>query len=230
MSDDASSHSDDVPSLTDEQKKRQKHPENFDPKNKLKLGQFHRYGINKPQAKSQVRPMNNKKRIRNLERMLAKSEATMPEELKIAKQKELKDLRKSEKSKKEAELFETRYKKIRFFEKKKIIRKLENLEKQKKEEGANIDVEKAEYKKYLTYVNNFPVNQKYLSLFPNKESEESKETREKMMEKIIKTAEVKVRLREKELFAMDKELEADIFGTTVAENEARLNKKVREIE
>ena len=54
--------------------------------------------------------------------------------------------------------------------------------------------------------------------------------REKMMEKIIKTAEVKVRLREKELFAMDKELEADIFGTTVAENEARLNKKVREIE
>jgi hypothetical protein len=39
-------------------------------------------------------------------------------------------MKKAEKSKKEAEKFETRYKKIKFFEKKKIIRKIEKIDKQ----------------------------------------------------------------------------------------------------
>jgi len=39
-------------------------------------------------------------------------------------------MRKEEKRKKEAEKFESRYKKIKFFEKKKIIRRLEKVEKE----------------------------------------------------------------------------------------------------
>ena len=53
----------------------------------------------------------------------------------LKKLKELKELKKGEKSKREAEKFESRYKKIRFFEKKKIIRRLEKLDKKIKEGG-----------------------------------------------------------------------------------------------
>ena len=57
----------------------------------------------------------------------------MPEEVLKEKKKELKDLKKIEIKKKEAEKFDTKYKKIKFFEKKKIIRKLEKIEKERKE-------------------------------------------------------------------------------------------------
>jgi hypothetical protein len=42
----------------------------------------------------------------------------------LAKQVDLKELKRSQKSKNEASKFELRYKKIKFFEKKKVIRKL----------------------------------------------------------------------------------------------------------
>ena len=57
--------------------------------------------------------------------MLAKE--SIPEEIKVAKRKELKELKKGEKKKREADKFELKYKKIKFFEKKKVIRCLEKL-------------------------------------------------------------------------------------------------------
>ena len=114
----------------EELKKRERHPDNYDPKNKLKMGKFHRYDISKPKK----RPVPNKKKIRDLERLLAKTEGKMPEEIRSKKLEELKEMKRAEKGKKEAEKFESRYKKIRFFEKKKIIRRLEKIERQIKDE------------------------------------------------------------------------------------------------
>ena len=82
------------------------------------MDKFHRlaYKVNK---KRQV-PL--KKKIRDLERLINKE--GMPEDIKKAKMASLKELKKGEKKKKEALLFELRYKKIKFFEKKKIIKHL----------------------------------------------------------------------------------------------------------
>ena len=59
------------------------------------------------------RNISNKKKLRDLERLLAKE--GIPEALKEAKRKEIKELKKLERKKKEAEMFELKYKKIKFF-------------------------------------------------------------------------------------------------------------------
>jgi hypothetical protein len=61
-----------------EAKRRERHPENFDPKNKLKLDKFHRYDI----SKKKKRTSTNKKKIRDIERMIAKLGDKMSEEAK----------------------------------------------------------------------------------------------------------------------------------------------------
>lgn len=63
--------------------------------------------------KKEKRVHTNKKKIRDLERLINK--AGVPEELKIAKTLELKALKKIEKNKYEAEKYELKYKKIKFF-------------------------------------------------------------------------------------------------------------------
>jgi hypothetical protein len=45
------------------------------------MGQFHRYAIEKPKK----RTSSNKKKIRDLERLLEKKGASMPEEVRAAK-------------------------------------------------------------------------------------------------------------------------------------------------
>ena len=149
----------------------------------------------------------------------------MPEEVRAAKTKELKELKRNEKDKKEAEKFETRYKKIKFFEKKKVIRKLEALDKAlptaDESAKAEMEAERTTYKNYLTYVSNFPANKKYISLFPTAETDKSGEQRDQMMSKILKMSEVKSKLRLKELLEMDNE--ADALG------EEKVEKKVKQL-
>lgn len=168
------------------------------------MGKFHRYDISKPKK----RPVPNKKKIRDLERLLAKTEGKMPEDIRSKKLEELKEMKRAEKGKKEAEKFESRYKKIRFFEKKKIIRRLEKIERQIKDEpnkAVELEEQKKEYKNFLSYVNNFPETKKYISLFPSEDTDKSKAERDEMMAKILKTADIKFKLREKELLEMDKD-------------------------
>jgi len=43
----------------------------------------------------------------------------------------------------------------------------------------------------LTYINNFPETMKYVSLFPNKDDDKSKERREQAMAKVLQIASVK---------------------------------------
>lgn len=83
-----------------------------------------------------------------------------------------------------------------------------------------MEAERTKYKNYLTYVSNYPANKKYISLFPTAEtSEKSSEQREQMMAKILKSSEVKSKLRLKELLEMDNE--ADALG------EEKVEKKVK---
>lgn len=78
------------------------------------MGKFHRFtGKFKKDDKAKKRVPTNKKKIRDIERMIAKE--GVPEEIRVAKRKVLKELKKIEKKKKEADLFELKYKKIKFF-------------------------------------------------------------------------------------------------------------------
>lgn len=86
------------------------------------MNEFHR--VVKPKGQ---RSVTDKKKIRDIERLLQKE--GIPEEIKAKKLADLKILKKEQKSKNEAEKFDLRYKKIKFVEKRKVIRKLEGLDK-----------------------------------------------------------------------------------------------------
>ena len=90
-------------------------------KNKLRLGQFHRNApVSKPKRKVTV-----KKQIRDIERLLDRE--GLPEEVRNAKKEQLKELKKDYKKQREASIFELKYKKIKFTEKRKVIRKIEQV-------------------------------------------------------------------------------------------------------
>jgi hypothetical protein len=83
----------------------------------LQLDQFHRF------KKTHKKKPSGKKKLRDIERLL--QQPNLPEDLVARKKEEVKDLKKAVKQRKEAEKFELRYKKVRFVEKRKVIRKLE---------------------------------------------------------------------------------------------------------
>ena len=61
------------------------------------------------------------------------------------------------------------------------------------------------YKDYLTYINHYPPLWKYISLFPNEATDtaENKKVREETFAKVLKMAEVKKVIRDKELWEAD---------------------------
>ena len=134
-----------------------------DPKNKLKLGEFHRNNI----AKKKSRKPSLKKQLRDTQRLLERQ--GLPDEVKLAKQGSSKELKVKLKKQQEAVRFDLRYKKIKFTEKRKIIRKLEQFSKGLKEtpEDESLLKKQKQYKDYLTYINHYPPLWKYISLFPD---------------------------------------------------------------
>ena len=88
-------------------------------KNKLAFGEFHRYN----RITKKVRKPTTRKAIRDIERLLSRD--NLPAELIKAKKEQLKVLKKQSKKSREAVKFELKYKKIKFTEKRKIIRTLE---------------------------------------------------------------------------------------------------------
>lgn len=97
--------------------------------NNLKMNKFHRvikehHGDGSQKAK---RRASDKKQIRDIERLLDRE--GLPQEIRAKKLEDLKNLKKQLRHKQQAEKFEDRYKKIKFFEKRKVIRKLEQIDK-----------------------------------------------------------------------------------------------------
>jgi len=64
---------------------------------------------------------------------------------------------------------------------------------------------KQKFENCLTYINHYPPLWKYISLYPSAESQtpESKKVREETFEKVLKMAEVKKVIRDKELWEAD---------------------------
>jgi len=89
-------------------------------------------------------------------------------------------------------LFEMRYKKIKFVEKRKVIRMIEQADKNNED--------KAGLEDKLAYINNFPMHWKYVSLFAKNDDDEN---RDKTMEKVLKLAEAKHKKRETEMMEAD---------------------------
>ena len=66
-----------------------------------------------------------KKQIRDIERLLDRE--GLPEDVRNAKKAELRELKKDHKKQREANLFEEKYKKIKFTEKRKVIRQMDQV-------------------------------------------------------------------------------------------------------
>ena len=82
------------------------------------MNQYHQIVKENPK-----RHITNKKRIRDIERLLDKE--GLPADIREKKVKELRELKKEHRSKVVAEKNDGKYKKIKFIEKRKVIRKLE---------------------------------------------------------------------------------------------------------
>lgn len=112
-----------------------------------------------------------KKRIRDLERLLARKKNTLPDTILIEKERSLDALRHEldqahlkQKIKKNA----TKYHMVRFFERKKALRRYKQALKK------NDTDELLQRKIDLCYVVNFPKGEKYVAIYPNNESESVK--------------------------------------------------------
>ena len=169
-------------------------PNKPDGKNKLKLGEFHRNNISKKSRKPSL-----KKQLRDRMRLMERQ--GLPEEVKNAQASKAKELKDQLKKQKEAVRFETRYNKVKFIEKRKVVRKMEQLQRQIK---AGLEVETAQkllaqQQDFLTYINHYPPLWKYIALFPAEDSEEAKKQRTENMSKVLQMASVKQAIRDKDL-------------------------------
>ncbi len=139
-----------------------------------------------------------KKRIRDLKRFLD-YHGELPEEVKKEKRKEIVELRKKLKNKLNAEKRQGKYKSVKFFERKKLLRK----EKQIKallidnQDEERLKEKLAQVQDNLFYVDNFPSTMKYISLFPPQETEEISTKREQIRQKIRETMGIKQRIKVK---------------------------------
>ena len=111
-------------------------------------------------------------------------------------------MRKVIKQKKEAGKFELRYKKIKFIEKRKVIRAIEKINKEIDEAKKNpahkkkLEEKRQLWHSKLIYINNYPLNWKYISLFASADTPEKQEELEKQrqehMAKIMQTYSYKI--------------------------------------
>jgi hypothetical protein len=94
-------------------------------------------------------------------------------------------------------------------EKRKVIRKLEKVEKLLEDNPADPELlaKKKLCKDNLTYINHYPPLWKYLSLFPKEETEESKAARDENYQKVLKMVAFKQDIRDRELWDADVKIE-----------------------
>ena len=151
-----------------------------------------------PSESTAAKPIQ--RRIRDLERRLARG--NMPEGLKAAKLREIEELKRQgavEKARNAEEKIQRRYKMVKFFEERKLIRRLKSTAKKlaqatEAEERRALEASTAQLKEDLEYVTNYPRGRKYLSLFPKlKEGEVIDEATRTMQDSI--RAEIKETIR-----------------------------------
>lgn len=112
-----------------------------------------------------------KKRIRDLERLLGRKKDTLPDTIIIEKERALDALRHEmdqAQLKQRIKKNSKKYHMVRFFERKKALRRYKNA--LKKNDGNEILQRKID----VCYVVNFPKDEKYVAIYPNNESDSSR--------------------------------------------------------
>lgn len=133
-----------------------------------------------------------------------------------AKTEELKELKKSEKEKRHINTLESKYKQVKFFEKKKALRWKKQAEKQLTElkkdltKDNTVAIEEAEKAikvadENIEYINYFPDNTKYIALFAGEHTEDTKSKIDNIKKKIKKTLAYREKMRMKEMIEADGE-------------------------
>ncbi|KAJ3981420.1 hypothetical protein F5890DRAFT_544716 [Lentinula detonsa] len=109
--------------------------------------------------------------VRQTKRLLAKEK--LAADVRVTSERKLKsleaDLAKAELSRKERVL-STRYHKVKFFERQKVLRKINQTKRKLSEEDSTtrptLETELYEHRVELNYINHYPKTKKYVSLFP----------------------------------------------------------------
>mmetsp|Transcript_414 Transcript_414/g.1336 ORF Transcript_414/g.1336 Transcript_414/m.1336 type:complete len:252 (+) Transcript_414:55-810(+) len=132
-----------------------------------------------------------RKRVRSLERLLAR--ASLPEPVRKQKEAELATAKaeaQTSKRKQRERLNSKKYHGVKFFERRKLERRIEGLKKMLPTEPA-VAQQLRDAEHDLLYVRHFPRNKKYLSLFPkeNKDAEPVAKLRRKIRARIIRRLE-----------------------------------------
>ena len=123
--------------------------------------------------RTKTRTKSLKKQIHDTQRLLFKN--ILCEEGSRAQQFKLEQLKKSYSEEKRTKNNNNkrvkRYKGIKFFDSRKVLKKLGSLENTNSDKAENSDglEELALYKRYLNYITYYPADKKYISLFPNSE-------------------------------------------------------------
>lgn len=132
---------------------------------------------NKQDLESVINSGSNKikRKIRDIERLLAKKKDTLPDTILIEKERYLKTLNlelKNNELKQKAQKYSKKYHMVRFFEKKKALKSYKKALAEKKD-----DLHKEELE--LIYAYNFPKCEKYVSLYPKKEMDDSDNSKDR---------------------------------------------------
>jgi len=147
----------------------------------------HQKGKSKEQKSQDQAPKDKKKNyprlIRDLKRLINKK--GLDADVKATKEKELEALIKEHEQKTKEDKWEERYKSVRFFEKKKVTRKINQVNKRLAKlytsdasdvaaEEAKLRASLAKHQLDLQYIEHFPRGHKYIALFPTEDREDPK--------------------------------------------------------
>mmetsp|Transcript_1457 Transcript_1457/g.1993 ORF Transcript_1457/g.1993 Transcript_1457/m.1993 type:complete len:203 (-) Transcript_1457:171-779(-) len=138
---------------------------------------------------------SRKNQIRNLKRLLHKK--AFPEDKKIEIERKIQNLESQiteNKAQDRIQKMQDKYKKVKFFEKVKVTRKLAQIEKKIKKcedtsKSEELERQKSQLEDDLKYIEFYPADQKYIGLFAN-ENDDSKTLKRKarMRELALQTA------------------------------------------
>ncbi|KAL3688035.1 hypothetical protein R1sor_014344 [Riccia sorocarpa] len=164
-------------------------------------------GVRKEDDKKKSKIVSIKNQIRSIERLLKKP--LLSDEVKHAQEVRLEDLRKQAEQHTRTELerkMALRYRKVKFFERRKIERRIRRVEKQLRTMadqstavGLSLSRELEQLKEDLEYVKFFPKTEKYVALFAGNNSEVvavREELRKRIKENIAAAAASGVELEE----------------------------------
>lgn len=132
-----------------------------------------------------------KKRIRDLERLLRKKKDILPDTVIIEKERTLDALKlelENAELKRKAKKYSAKYHMVRFFERKKALRKYNQILKKYNNDKSNESLKKQllERKIDLCYIVNFPRTEKYIALYANDDDDDNTDSSNKVENPIRK--------------------------------------------